>query len=123
MVYLKTRKRASITPLTGCSRAWASFVKFANLFALAGWVALVTGIVTNRPWLRDRLALREFSADVVYPPAPRRRQRRQFRDGWRAAFTMRVSVAMLQPHRSLIRMPRSCWAGAMPLFGRRACFR
>ncbi len=30
--------------------------KFANLFALAGWVALVTGIVTNRPWLRDRLA-------------------------------------------------------------------
>ena len=30
--------------------------KFANLFALAGWVALVAGIVTNRPWLRDRLA-------------------------------------------------------------------
>ena len=27
MVYLKTRKRASITPLTGCSRAWASFVQ------------------------------------------------------------------------------------------------
>ena len=33
-----------------------SLFKFANLFALAGWVALVTGIVTNRPWLRDRLA-------------------------------------------------------------------
>jgi hypothetical protein len=30
--------------------------KFGNLFALAGWVALVAGIVTNRPWLRDRLA-------------------------------------------------------------------
>ncbi len=27
MVYLKIRKRASITPLTGCSRAWASFVQ------------------------------------------------------------------------------------------------
>ena len=33
-----------------------SLFKFANLFALAGWVALVAGIVTNRPWLRDRLA-------------------------------------------------------------------
>ena len=30
--------------------------KIANLFAVAGWVCLIVGIVTNRPWLRDRLA-------------------------------------------------------------------
>jgi ABA4-like protein len=30
--------------------------KFANLFAVAGWICLIAGIVTNRPWLRDRLA-------------------------------------------------------------------
>ena len=30
--------------------------KFANLFAAAGWLCLIAGIVTNRPWLRDRLA-------------------------------------------------------------------
>jgi len=30
--------------------------QFANLFAVAGWVCLVAGIVTKRPWLRDRLA-------------------------------------------------------------------
>ena len=30
--------------------------EFANLFAVAGWVCLIAGIVTNRPWLRDRLA-------------------------------------------------------------------
>jgi hypothetical protein len=30
--------------------------KVANLFAVAGWLCLIAGIVTNRPWLRDRLA-------------------------------------------------------------------
>jgi hypothetical protein len=30
--------------------------EFANLFVLAGWAALIAGIVTNRTWLRDRLA-------------------------------------------------------------------
>jgi len=30
--------------------------KFANLFAAAGWLGMIVGIVTNRPWLRDRLA-------------------------------------------------------------------
>jgi hypothetical protein len=30
--------------------------QFANLFAIAGWIGLVVGIVTSRPWLRDRLA-------------------------------------------------------------------
>jgi hypothetical protein len=30
--------------------------KLANLFALVGWVLLVAGIATNRPWLGDRLA-------------------------------------------------------------------
>lgn len=30
--------------------------KFANLFALAGWAGLIAGILTQRPWLRDRLA-------------------------------------------------------------------
>jgi hypothetical protein len=30
--------------------------EFANLFAVAGWVCLIAGIVTKRPWLRDRLA-------------------------------------------------------------------
>jgi hypothetical protein len=30
--------------------------KFANLFAAVGWLCLIAGIVTNRPWLRDRLA-------------------------------------------------------------------
>jgi hypothetical protein len=30
--------------------------QFANLFGAAGWIGLVVGIVTNRPWLRDRLA-------------------------------------------------------------------
>jgi Domain of unknown function (DUF4281) len=30
--------------------------KLANLFAVAGWICMIAGIVTNRPWLRDRLA-------------------------------------------------------------------
>ncbi len=30
--------------------------KIANLFALVGWVLLVAGVATDRPWLRDRLA-------------------------------------------------------------------
>jgi hypothetical protein len=30
--------------------------KLANLFAVAGWICLIAGIVTKRPWLRDRLA-------------------------------------------------------------------
>lgn len=30
--------------------------KFANLFAVAGWIGLIAGIATSRPWLRDRLA-------------------------------------------------------------------
>lgn len=30
--------------------------EFANLFALAGWIVLIAGIVANRAWLRDRLA-------------------------------------------------------------------
>src|SRR5437763_10250079 len=30
--------------------------ELANVFALVGWAALIAGIVTNRPWLRDRLA-------------------------------------------------------------------
>lgn len=30
--------------------------QFANLFAVAGWICLIAGIVTSRPWLRDRLA-------------------------------------------------------------------
>ena len=30
--------------------------KFANLFAVAGWICMIAGIAANRPWLRDRLA-------------------------------------------------------------------
>src|SRR5262245_66050772 len=30
--------------------------QFANLFAVAGWICLIAGIVMKRPWLRDRLA-------------------------------------------------------------------
>src|SRR5262249_20046973 len=30
--------------------------EFAKLLGAAGWVCLIAGIGTNRPWLRDRLA-------------------------------------------------------------------
>ena len=30
--------------------------RLANGFALLGWLALIAGIVANRPWLRDKLA-------------------------------------------------------------------
>ncbi|HEY6996065.1 MAG TPA: ABA4-like family protein [Xanthobacteraceae bacterium] len=33
-----------------------SLFEFANLFAVAGWICMIAGIVTSRPWLRDRLA-------------------------------------------------------------------
>jgi len=30
--------------------------KYANMFALFGWFALIAGVISNRAWLRDRLA-------------------------------------------------------------------
>jgi hypothetical protein len=46
----------SVTTSRKAKMAPEVLFKFANLFAVAGWICLITGIVTNRPWLRDRLA-------------------------------------------------------------------
>jgi Domain of unknown function (DUF4281) len=46
----------SVTTSREAKMAPEVLFKFANLFAVVGWICLIAGIVTNRPWLRDRLA-------------------------------------------------------------------
>jgi hypothetical protein len=47
---------SSVMPSRETTMAPEVLFKLANLFAVAGWICLIAGIVTNRPWLRDRLA-------------------------------------------------------------------
>jgi Domain of unknown function (DUF4281) len=49
-------ENSSVTTSREAKMAPEVLFKFANLFAVAGWVCLIAGIVSKRPWLRDRLA-------------------------------------------------------------------